>query len=265
MYAHPSRPSFSLHVPLFPLCRSADAGSYPLSVMDDKSESLRWFLYPQEALYFLQRSAEDTATAADTRFAAPYMVPENAAGTASCPCTSPPEPNGNVEPVDAEGAVVSTPKAQPRAESQLAALREKIASLEAELRALRAAPASAPAAGTGTPAAAASPPPPSAACPLRVKKPRGRNKQRGVDDGPRFHMPPKNLLAPTLKALSQFDMIHDGDRLLIGVSGGKDSLSLLHVMKQVQYVYRAKGIHFEFGAATVDPGTEAYDPSPLKQ
>ena len=78
-------------------------------------------------------------------------------------------------------------------------------------------------------------------------------------------MPPKNLLAPTLKALSQFDMIHDGDRLLIGVSGGKDSLSLLHVMKQVQYVYRAKGIHFEFGAATVDPGTEAYDPSPLKQ
>jgi hypothetical protein len=35
-------------------------------------------------------------------------------------------------------------------------------------------------------------------------------------------------------------------------------------MKQVQHFYRGRGLLFDFGAATVDPGTEAYDPSPLK-
>ncbi len=58
-------------------------------------------------------------------------------------------------------------------------------------------------------------------------------------------------------------MLKDGDKVLVCVSGGKDSLSLLHALKQHQYFARSKGVRFEIGAATVDPGTDAYNPRPL--
>ena len=32
------------------------------------------------------------------------------------------------------------------------------------------------------------------------------------------------------QAMIQWDMLEDGDRLLLGLSGGKDSMSLLHVL-----------------------------------
>jgi tRNA 2-thiocytidine biosynthesis protein TtcA len=56
-------------------------------------------------------------------------------------------------------------------------------------------------------------------------------------------------------------MIRDGDRVLLGLSGGKDSLSLLHVLQQLQ---RHAPIRFELAAVTVDPQVEGFDPSVLK-
>lgn len=35
-------------------------------------------------------------------------------------------------------------------------------------------------------------------------------------------------------------MIHNGDRVLVCLSGGKDSLSLLHTLKQYQYSAKGK-------------------------
>lgn len=64
----------------------------------------------------------------------------------------------------------------------------------------------------------------------------------------------------TGKAISDFDMIREGDRVLVAVSGGKDSLSLLHVLLHLQRKALTK---FELGVATVDPGIEGFDPSPL--
>lgn len=58
-------------------------------------------------------------------------------------------------------------------------------------------------------------------------------------------------------------MIRHGDRVLVCLSGGKDSLSLLHTLRQYHFIAQAKGILFTFGAVTVDPGTSSYDPSPL--
>ncbi|KAK3696713.1 hypothetical protein QZH41_013068, partial [Actinostola sp. cb2023] len=65
------------------------------------------------------------------------------------------------------------------------------------------------------------------------------------------------------KAIEEFSMINDGDRVMVCLSGGKDSLSLLHALHQYRYQAKSKGIMFEIGAATVDPQSTAYDPRPL--
>ncbi|KAG8224975.1 hypothetical protein J437_LFUL003353, partial [Ladona fulva] len=79
----------------------------------------------------------------------------------------------------------------------------------------------------------------------------------------RWHCPPKNIWKPAVEAIQEFDMVRDGDHVLVCLSGGKDSLSLLHTLHQYQFHARAKGINFVLGAATVDPGSSAYDPRPL--
>lgn len=58
----------------------------------------------------------------------------------------------------------------------------------------------------------------------------------------------------------QFDMIQDGDRLLLGLSGGKDSLSLLHILLEWR---RKSPIKFDIEVCTIDPMTPSFDPSPL--
>jgi len=63
-------------------------------------------------------------------------------------------------------------------------------------------------------------------------------------------------------AVRDFSMIQDGDRVLIGISGGKDSLTLFHILRNLQ---RKAPIRFEIGCVTVDPQTPEYDPSPLKK
>lgn len=58
-------------------------------------------------------------------------------------------------------------------------------------------------------------------------------------------------------------MVKDGDRILVCLSGGKDSLSLLHTMHQYQCYAKSHGVSFELGAITIDPGSPSYDPSSL--
>lgn len=72
--------------------------------------------------------------------------------------------------------------------------------------------------------------------------------------------PPRTLLRLVSRAIADYDMIRTGDRLLLGLSGGKDSLSLLHVLLAL----RAKApVSFEIATATVDPCIEGFDPSHL--
>lgn len=73
--------------------------------------------------------------------------------------------------------------------------------------------------------------------------------------------PPKSLLRPAGRAIADYSMIQDGDRVLLGLSGGKDSLSLLHILMHLQ---RHAPIRFELGAMTVDPEVEGFEPARLK-
>ncbi|MEW8045385.1 MAG: tRNA 2-thiocytidine biosynthesis protein TtcA, partial [Candidatus Thiodiazotropha sp.] len=76
-----------------------------------------------------------------------------------------------------------------------------------------------------------------------------------------YQKPPKSLLRKVGKAIADFDMIREGDRILLGVSGGKDSLSLLQILCHLK---RYAPVRFELGVITVDPQIEGFDPAPLK-
>lgn len=71
---------------------------------------------------------------------------------------------------------------------------------------------------------------------------------------------PKTLKATVGQAMKDFEMIKPGDRILIGLSGGKDSMTLLHVLR---YFQKVVPFEFDIAAATVNPETPEYDPSPL--
>jgi len=73
--------------------------------------------------------------------------------------------------------------------------------------------------------------------------------------------PPRSLLRRVGRAIAEYAMIRDGDRILLGVSGGKDSLSLLAILRHLQ-TYAP--VRFTLGVVTVDPQIPGFDPGPLK-
>ena len=74
------------------------------------------------------------------------------------------------------------------------------------------------------------------------------------------HKPPKSLLRQVGRAVADFGMIRTSDRILLGVSGGKDSLSLLHILMHLQ-AYAP--VRFELAVLTVDPQVPGFDPRQL--
>lgn len=72
--------------------------------------------------------------------------------------------------------------------------------------------------------------------------------------------PPPKLMRLVTQAMIQWNMIQEGDRLLLGLSGGKDSLSLLHCLLEFR---RKHPVKFDLQICTIDPLTPSFDPSPL--
>lgn len=61
----------------------------------------------------------------------------------------------------------------------------------------------------------------------------------------------KSIWSKFLKAINDFDMVQDGDKIAIGVSGGKDSLLLVKLFQQLKKDRRK---NFEFKAVSLNPG-----------
>ena len=61
----------------------------------------------------------------------------------------------------------------------------------------------------------------------------------------------QQVLSFVRKAIDDYHMIEEGDKIAIGISGGKDSLTLLHAFSDLRRFYPKK---FEIHAVTVDLG-----------
>lgn len=72
----------------------------------------------------------------------------------------------------------------------------------------------------------------------------------------------QQLLSYTRKAVDEYQMIQEGDHIAVGISGGKDSLTLLYALHGLKRFYPQK---FELSAITVDLGYEKFDTEPLRE
>lgn len=71
----------------------------------------------------------------------------------------------------------------------------------------------------------------------------------------------QQLLSYTRKAVDTYHMIQEGDKIAVGISGGKDSLALLYALSGLKRFYPN---HFELEAITVDLGFEGFDLSGIQ-
>lgn len=69
-------------------------------------------------------------------------------------------------------------------------------------------------------------------------------------------MKQKKLLSLIRQAIEEYKMIEEGDRIAVGVSGGKDSMALLYLMTVLKKFYPAK---FDLYAITCNIGFEGMD------
>jgi tRNA 2-thiocytidine biosynthesis protein TtcA len=71
----------------------------------------------------------------------------------------------------------------------------------------------------------------------------------------------QKIVGQVRRAIQDYDMISDGDRIAVGVSGGKDSLILLLALHTLQRFFPKK---FELEAVSLTLGIGEFDLTPIK-
>ena len=66
----------------------------------------------------------------------------------------------------------------------------------------------------------------------------------------------QKILSHMRKAIEEYNMIEENDKIAICLSGGKDSITMLHAFKALQRFYPKK---FEIIAISINPGFEFFD------
>ena len=72
----------------------------------------------------------------------------------------------------------------------------------------------------------------------------------------------QTIMGKARRAIDDYAMIDDGDKIAIGLSGGKDSLTLLHSLYYLKKYYPKK---FDIMAITIHPGSETFDTTKLEE
>ncbi len=72
----------------------------------------------------------------------------------------------------------------------------------------------------------------------------------------------QKILGNMRKAIQDYNMIQDGDKIAIGLSGGKDSLLLLYTLHRLKQFLPVK---FDILAITVNPGFDNFDTTYLQK
>lgn len=72
----------------------------------------------------------------------------------------------------------------------------------------------------------------------------------------------RKLCSEAAKTAAKFNMLEEGDRVLVGISGGEDSLTLMHVLDNLRI---RTPFHFTLYAATVDMDYTTFDVDALEE
>ena len=72
----------------------------------------------------------------------------------------------------------------------------------------------------------------------------------------------QKILGYLRKAIENYNMIEEGDKIAVALSGGKDSITMLMGLKALQRFYPK---HFDIIAVSVNPGFEFFNTSFLKE
>ncbi len=72
----------------------------------------------------------------------------------------------------------------------------------------------------------------------------------------------KRILRRVGETIKTYNLIEDGDKILVGLSGGKDSWALLEVLTSLQ---KRAPVKFQVHGITVDPGFPNFDPDPISE
>jgi tRNA 2-thiocytidine biosynthesis protein TtcA len=87
------------------------------------------------------------------------------------------------------------------------------------------------------------------------------NKYSGCHMSSNLSLIEKKLLHYTGKAIADFNMIQRGDRVMVCLSGGKDSFTMLTILEHLR---RRSGNKFEIFAFTLDQAQPGWDDSTLR-